>query len=172
MYGNNIDEALSQFGSSFIQIYGQGETPMTITSLRRELVADNSHLHWQMRRDSIGQAMTRVQFNIVDDSLQEKVANESDKVLVQGDRVIQRYWKNDLATQKSLQGGWLHTSDIGLLDQNNCLTLVSRSKDVIISSGSNIYLREIEEVLLRHLLVKEASVLGEPHAKWGERFWC
>lgn len=168
MYGNDIDDALSQFGSRFIQIYGQGETPMTITSLRRELVADDSHPYWRMRRDSVGQAMCGVQLKIVDDALQEKVANEAGEILVQGDSVMQGYWHNESATQKSLQDGWLHTGDIGILDQDGFLTLTSRSKDVIISGGSNIYPREVEEVLLRHPQVKEASVVGEPHAEWRE----
>lgn len=168
MYGNDIDEALSQFGNRFIQIYGQGETPMTITSLRRELVADDSHPQWRTRRDSVGQAMCGIQIKIVDDMLQEKATNEAGEILVQGDSVMQGYWQNDLATQKSLQDGWLHTGDIGILDQDGFLTLTSRSKDVIISGGSNIYPREVEEVLLRHSQVKEASVVGKPHAEWGE----
>jgi long-chain acyl-CoA synthetase len=67
-----------------------------------------------------------------------------------------------------LRGGWLHTGDMGAFDEEGFLTLKDRSKDMIISGGSNIYPREIEEVLLRHPGVLEVSVIGRPHADWGE----
>jgi len=67
-----------------------------------------------------------------------------------------------------LKGGWLHTGDLGSLDSHGYLTLRDRSKDMIISGGSNIYPREIEEVLLRHPALLEVSVVGRPHPEWGE----
>jgi long-chain acyl-CoA synthetase len=67
-----------------------------------------------------------------------------------------------------MRGGWLHTGDVGSLDAHGYLTLRDRSKDVIISGGSNIYPREVEEVLLRHPKVREASVIGRDDAEWGE----
>src|SRR6185503_15053602 len=72
------------------------------------------------------------------------------------------------ATAKTLRGGWLHTGDVGSLDAQGFLTIKDRSKDMIISGGSNIYPREIEEVLLRHPAVAECSVVGRPHPEWGE----
>jgi long-chain acyl-CoA synthetase len=81
---------------------------------------------------------------------------------------MQGYWKNPEATAKALRGGWLHTGDVGAMDAAGFLTLRDRSKDMIISGGSNIYPREIEEVLLRHPAVAECSVVGRPHAEWGE----
>ena len=78
------------------------------------------------------------------------------------------YWQNPEATKKTLRGGWLHTGDVGSLDAAGFLTIRDRSKDMIISGGSNIYPREIEEVLLRHPAVAECSVVGRPHAEWGE----
>jgi acyl-CoA synthetase (AMP-forming)/AMP-acid ligase II len=67
-----------------------------------------------------------------------------------------------------LRGGWLHTGDVGSFDEEGFLTLRDRSKDMIISGGSNIYPREIEEVLLRHPDLVEVSVVGRPHREWGE----
>ena len=73
-----------------------------------------------------------------------------------------------IANAETLRGGWLHTGDLGSMDADGLLTLRDRSKDMIISGGSNIYPREIEEVLLRHPNVIEASVVGRPHPDWGE----
>jgi acyl-CoA synthetase (AMP-forming)/AMP-acid ligase II len=78
------------------------------------------------------------------------------------------YWENPQATAQTLRGGWLHTGDLGSLDEAGYLTIRDRSKDMIISGGSNIYPREIEEVLLRHPAVLECSVVGRPHVEWGE----
>ena len=78
------------------------------------------------------------------------------------------YWQNDEATARTLRSGWLHTGDVGSLDAAGYLTIRDRSKDMIISGGSNIYPREIEEVLLRHPAVAECSVIGRPHPEWGE----
>jgi len=87
---------------------------------------------------------------------------------VRGDAVMAGYWRNADATAETLRGGWLHTGDMGAFDADGFLTLKDRSKDVIISGGSNIYPREVEEVLLRHDGVLEASVIGRPHDDWGE----
>jgi len=89
-------------------------------------------------------------------------------VLVRGDTVMSGYWGNAAASAETLRNGWLHTGDMGTRDEEGFLTLKDRSKDVIISGGSNIYPREVEEVLLRHPGVLETSVIGEPDAEWGE----
>jgi long-chain acyl-CoA synthetase len=78
------------------------------------------------------------------------------------------YWHNEQASRETLKGGWLHTGDVGAFDDDGYLTLRDRSKDVIISGGSNIYPREVEEVLLRHANVREVSVIGRPDPEWGE----
>jgi len=78
------------------------------------------------------------------------------------------YWNNPEATATTLRNGWLRTGDLGSFDETGCLTLHDRSKDVIISGGSNIYPREVEEALLSHPEVAEVCVLGVPDADWGE----
>jgi acyl-CoA synthetase (AMP-forming)/AMP-acid ligase II len=90
------------------------------------------------------------------------------EVITRSDCVMAGYWNNPDATARALRDGWLHTGDLGSLDAAGLLTLRDRSKDVIISGGSNIYPREIEEVLLRHPDVREAAVIGLPHPEWGE----
>ena len=78
------------------------------------------------------------------------------------------YWQNPEATAATLRGGWLHTGDVGVFDAEGYLHLKDRSKDMIISGGSNIYPREVEEVLLTHAAVREVSVIGRPDREWGE----
>ena len=95
-------------------------------------------------------------------------AGETGEIVTRSDCVMAGYWKNPEATAKTLRGGWLHTGDIGRMDEQGFLTILDRSKDMIISGGSNIYPREIEEVLLRHPAVAECSVVGRPHPEWGE----
>ena len=79
---------------------------------------------------------------------------------MRGDVVMKGYWKNEEATSDALRSGWLHTGDFGMLDEDGFLTLKDRLKDLIISGGSNIYPREVEEVLLRQEEVLEVSVVG------------
>ena len=78
------------------------------------------------------------------------------------------YWNDPAASARTLRDGWLHTGDVGLFDAEGYLTLKDRSKDVVISGGSNIYPREVEEVLLRHARVREVSVIGRADREWGE----
>ena len=85
---------------------------------------------------------------------------EAGEILVRGDSVMEGYWRDAEASARTLRGGWLHTGDVGSFDADGFLTLKDRSKDVIISGGSNIYPREVEEVLLLHPAVAEVSVVG------------
>jgi long-chain acyl-CoA synthetase len=93
---------------------------------------------------------------------------ETGEILVRGAPVMLGYWNKPEATAGTLRDGWLWTGDVGSLDEDGFLTLKDRSKDVIISGGSNIYPREVEEVLLTHEGVAEACVVGRPDPEWGE----
>jgi len=90
------------------------------------------------------------------------------EIVCRGDVVMAGYWKNPDATASTLRDGWLHTGDMGSFDACGFLTLRDRSKDVVISGGSNIYPREVEEVLIGHPGVSEACVVGAPDQEWGE----
>ncbi|SFU10570.1 class I adenylate-forming enzyme family protein [Sedimentitalea nanhaiensis] len=168
MYAADIREALEIFGPRFIQIYGQGESPMTITALPRDLVADSLHPRAEQRRASVGLAQSCVQVRVVDDSMRDCPVGIAGEIVVKGDTVMKGYWCDDAATEKTIRDGWLMTGDLGMFDEDGFLSLTDRSKDVIISGGSNIYPREVEEVLLAHDLVFEVSVIGIPSAEWGE----
>lgn len=168
MYAADIDEALQLYGPRFVQIYGQAESPMTITSLRREVIADHRHPNHVARRASVGQAMASVEVRIAGADGRSAPLGEAGEILVRGATVMKDYWNNPEASAKTLAGSWLHTGDIGRMDHDGFLTLTDRSKDVIISGGTNIYPREVEEVLARHPVVLEVSVVGEPSPEWGE----
>ncbi|HTO48611.1 MAG TPA: AMP-binding protein [Burkholderiales bacterium] len=168
MYLADIQDALAVMGQRFVQIYGQGESPMTITALGREHFADSAHPRHLQRLASVGVAQSGIEVRIADENDLSLPAGTPGEVLVRGDAVMKGYWRNPEATAAALRGGWLHTGDVGALDTDGFLTLMDRSKDLIISGGSNIYPREVEEVLLRHPDVHEVSVVGRVHPEWGE----
>lgn len=168
MYVADILRALDVMGNRFVQIYGQGESPMTITALARGHLADRAHPRYLERLASVGVAHSVVEVKVAHEDGTPLGPGEAGEVMVRGETVMAGYRNNPQATAQTLRGGWLRTGDIGALDADGFLTLKDRSKDVIISGGSNIYPREVEEVLLRDPAVAEVSVLGCPHADWGE----
>ena len=115
-----------------------------------------------VRRQSV------VSLRITDVSGNVLPLGQAGEIEVKGATVMLGYWNNPEADAEALRGGWLRTGDIGRLDGDGFLTLSDRSKDVIISGGTNIYPREVEEVLLAHETVKEVCVIGVPDREWGE----
>ncbi len=168
MYNADIIDAVDWFGPKFMQIYGQGECPMGITALSRQDVADRSHPHWQERLASVGRAQAAVEVRVCGPDGESLPAGETGEIMVRGATVMPGYWRNAKATSQTVRDGWLMTGDMGSLDAAGYLTLRDRSKDVIITGGSNVYPREVEEVLLTHPGVREVSVVGRAHPEWGE----
>jgi long-chain acyl-CoA synthetase len=162
MYVADCLRAIELFGPRLYQVFGQGEAPMTITGLPQSEHAKRAHL------ETCGIARTGVEVKIFDREERELPPGEVGEIVTRSDCVMAGYWNNAEATAKALRGGWLHTGDVGSLDAEGFLTIRDRSKDMIISGGSNIYPREIEEVLLRHPAVAECSVVGRKHPEWGE----
>ncbi len=168
MYTEDVRRALDRFGPRLAQIYGQGESPMTITKLSKREVADSAHPRWLERIGSAGTPYACLEVRVGDANGNLLPAGEIGEILCRGEVVMAGYWRNEEATAKTLANGWLHTGDVGAFDEDGYLTLKDRSKDLIISGGSNIYPREVEEILLRHERVREVSVIGRPDAEWGE----
>jgi long-chain acyl-CoA synthetase len=168
MYLADLEDALALFGPRLAQIYGQGETPMTITALSKADHAHRDHPRWRDRVQSVGVARTDVEVRVFDDDDRGLPAGEIGEVVVRGDVVMAGYWNQPDATAEALRGGWLHTGDLGSFDADGYLTLRDRSKDLIISGGMNIYPREIEEALLHHAGVRAVAVVGRPDPEWGE----
>ena len=168
MYVSDLTRAIDLFGPKFYQLYGQGEAPMTISGLTKRLHADVGHPSYHARLGSAGVARTGCAFRVVDDGGREVPAGEVGEIISKSDCVMRGYLNNPEANAKSLRDGWLWTGDLGSVDADGFLTLKDRTKDMIISGGSNIYPREIEEVLLAHPGVLECAVVSRPHADWGE----
>jgi long-chain acyl-CoA synthetase len=168
MYVADIEAALARFGPRFVQIYGQGESPMSITVSAKDIHRDAQHPRHVLRLASVGRPFEGLQVQVLDEHDQPVPMGEIGEVCVRGEVVMQGYWQNPDASAQALRHGWLHTGDMGSLDEDGFLTLKDRSKDLIISGGSNIYPREVEEVLLLHPSVSEVSVVGRTHPEWGE----
>jgi long-chain acyl-CoA synthetase len=162
MYVADCERAIELFGPRLYQLFGQGESPMTITGLAQADHAARRHLA------SCGYARTGVEVKVFDAEDRELPPGEVGEIVTRSECVMAGYWRDPQATAQALRGGWLHTGDLGSLDEAGYLTIRDRSKDMIISGGSNIYPREIEEVLLRHPAVAECSVVGRAHPEWGE----
>ena len=168
MYVSDLKRAIALLGDVLCQLYGQGESPMTIAHLSREMHAQHDHARYEERLASAGLPDACVEVRVVDEDGKPVPVGEVGEIIVKGDTVMAGYWKNPEATAKSLRAGWLWTGDVGAFDADGFLTLKDRSKDMIISGGTNIYPREIEDVLNRHPAVAECSVVGRPHPEWGE----
>ncbi|WP_374158895.1 long-chain fatty acid--CoA ligase [Mycobacterium sp. G7A2] len=172
MYVDSLKKALAAFGPIFVQLYGQGEAPMTITGLRRadHVTGQADGAGWAPDEvlGSVGYARSGVDVAVLGPGGTPAGVGEIGEIVCRGDVVMSGYWNNPAATLATLRDGWLHTGDLGSFDGNGVLTLRDRSKDVVISGGSNIYPREIEEVLLEHPGVVEAGVVGAPDEEWGE----
>jgi fatty-acyl-CoA synthase len=164
MYVDSLKNAMTAFGPIFAQIYGQGEAPMTITGLRRadHEAGDDTIL------GSVGYPRSGMEVIVLRADGCPASPGEIGEIVCRGDAVMSGYWNNPDATRATLRGGWLYTGDMGSFDARGFLTLRDRSKDVVISGGTNIYPREVEEVLLEHPSVSEACVVGAPDAEWGE----
>ena len=168
MYVEDMKQAVEAFGPVLLQIYGQGEAPMTISYLRREEHVTHGDPVAEQHLASAGIPRTNVEVRIVDDDDHEVATGEIGEIVARGSVVMAGYWDRPDATAETLRGGWLHTGDIGTMDAQGYLYLLDRKKDMIISGGNNIYPREIEEVLLKHPAIYEVAVIGVPDPLWGE----
>ena len=163
MYVESLKKAMAAFGNIFAQIYGQGESPMTITGLRR---ADHDS-HDDSVLGSVGYARSGVEVRVLGPDGAPALTGDIGEIVCRGDVVMSGYWNNPRATEDTLRDGWLYTGDMGSFDDRGYLTLRDRSKDVVISGGSNVYPREVEEALLEHPDVAEACVVGCARSRVG-----
>jgi long-chain acyl-CoA synthetase len=164
-FASDVKRVIEVFGSRFINAYGQGECPCTITGMPKHLYTSDVT---EERLVSVGVARSGVDVRIVDGDNREVAAGEAGEIAVRSPIVMNGYWKQPQATAETVRDGWLHTGDMGTMDDRGFVWLKDRAKDVIISGGSNIYPREVEDVLCSDIGVAEVAVVGESDAKWGE----
>ena len=153
------ERAQERFGIVLAQTYGQSEAPMAITVLQPE-----EHV----RVGSAGRPYTLMEVAVMDDEDRFLPPGEPGEVVARGQLLMKGYWNRPDLTAKTIRDGWLHTGDIGYMDDEGFLYLVDRKNDLIISGGSNVYPREVEDVLNAHPAVREAAVVGIPDDTWGE----
>jgi acyl-CoA synthetase (AMP-forming)/AMP-acid ligase II len=155
-----LARAQARFGRVLAQTYGQAESPMVITCLRPE-----EH----DRIGSCGRPFTIVEVAVVDDRDRFLGPGEKGEIVCRGPQMMSGYWNQPEATAEAFRNGWLHTGDIGTMDEAGYFYLLDRKNDMLISGGYNVYPREVEEVLLACEGVVEAAVVGLPDEKWGDR---
>jgi long-chain acyl-CoA synthetase len=153
--------ALERFGPIFVQLFGQGETPMTITVLRRQD-------HVPELIGSAGRARPGIEVRVAGPDGEALAPDEVGELIVRGPSVMTGYWKRPEATAEAIVDGWLHTGDLGRMSADGVVHLLDRAKDMIISGGSNIYAVEVEKVLATHDSVADVAVVGVPDDLWGE----
>jgi acyl-CoA synthetase (AMP-forming)/AMP-acid ligase II len=169
-----IKQALEVFpGVSFINAFGQTETASTITALNPEdhvLTGTEEEKEKKLKRlTSIGKPMSDVEMKVVDEEGNTLPANEVGEILARGPRVMTGYWKDEEKTAKTIdKDGWVHTGDVGYVDEDGYYFLAGRSSDMIIRAGENISPEELENVIREHPKVEDVAVIGVPDETWGE----
>lgn len=164
----DLKVAVERLGPVLVQVYGQGETPMTATYLRQEEHALGDP-ETEARLASAGYRRTGMEVLLVDEEDNEVPTGELGEIVVRGPAVMSGYWERPEESARTLRGGWLHTGDVGRFDERGYLYVLDRLKDLIITGGSNVYAREVEEVLIQHPDVAAVTVIGVPDRNWGER---
>jgi fatty-acyl-CoA synthase len=154
-----IQRVEEELGWEFVQIYGLTETSPLLTVNRRR--AEEDALPPEERAKRLGRAGmpgigTRIRIS------------DTGEVLARGNTVLEGYWEQPDATADALEGGWFHTGDGGVLDDEGYLSISDRRKDVIITGGENVSSIEVEDCLFSHPAVAEVAVIGVPSEKWGE----
>lgn len=155
-----LRRAEARFGKVFAQCYGQAESPMVITCLKPE---DHDRI------GSCGRPFTIVEVKVLDDDDNEVPVGETGEICCRGPQTMAYYWNRPEATAKTFRNGWLHTGDVGRMDEDGFFYILDRKNDMLISGGYNIYPREVEDVLLEVEGVLEVAVVGLPDEKWGDR---
>lgn len=161
-------EAIQFFGKKLVQLYGQAEAPMCITTLSKRDHIIEGPADVVKRLSSAGKPCTNVEVRIVKENGEDAGPGEVGEVAVRGHHIMKGYWNQPEATSEVLKDGWIHTGDMGYFDSEGYLFLRDRKKDMIISGAFNIYPKEIEDVIVTHPKVKEVAVIGVPDEKWGE----
>jgi len=164
MSPSRLQEGIERWGQVFYQFYGQSEAPMVIANLRR----GDHDLAKPERLSSCGRPTPWIHFALLDADGKPVPRGEAGEICVRGPLVMSGYKDLPEVTAETFAGGWLHTGDVGRLDEDGFLYIVDRTKDMIVSGGFNVYPREVEDVLSRHPAVQQVVVVGVPDERWGE----
>ena len=170
-----IKRALDVFpGVSFINAFGQTETASTITTLSPEdhvIEGSEEEREKKLKRlSSIGRPMSDVEMKVVDEEGRELPSGEVGEIVARGPRVMTGYWRDEEKTKKTVdKDGWVHTGDMGYVDEEGYFFLAGRATDMIIRAGENIAPEEVEAVLQSNPKIEEVAVISVPDEEWGEQ---
>lgn len=165
---DKLKQALEVFGPVMMGGYGQTEAPGSIAYLPPHEHFVNGQPAPDTRLSSVGRPNPLAQVEIMDDAGRILARGETGEIVVRGDLVMKGYYKDPQKTVETIVDGWLHTGDIGCIDDEGCLHITDRKKDMIISGGFNVYPSQVEQVVWGHPAVRDCAVIGVPDQKWGE----
>lgn len=162
-----LRRALEVFdGCGFVNLFGQ--TEICMFCLPPQLHRPNGTEGERKWLTSVGKPYPNLQAKILDDDGNECARGVAGEIVARSGAMFRGYWNNSSASVDTLRDGWVHTGDMGYIDEDGFLYLVDRKKDMIITGGENVYSREVEEAVLQHPAVSECAVIGLPDEKWGE----
>jgi len=161
-----LQRALARFGRIMINGFGQTEGAGCV--LKKFYHRPDGDERDLKRLTSVGQGTTGTRVVILDDDDREVPCGTIGEICFRTPTAMLGYWNNSVATQETLRNGWLHTGDVGYMDEDGFVYLADRKKDMIVSGGENVYSREVEEALMAHPGVQDAAAIGVPDEKWGE----
>ena len=161
-----LRQALAAFGPIFVQVFGQTEAPMFMTTLSKEDHVVS--LKEEDRLSSCGRPTIMCQLRLVDDEDKEVALGGEGEIAVRTPNMMNGYLNKPEETAKTMKNGWLHTGDIGRRDEDGYVYILDRKKDMVISGGWNIYPKEIEATIHEHPAVADVAVVGVPDPNWGE----
>jgi len=163
-----LRQAMQQLPCEFVQGYGMTEVSAVLTLLAFEdhRMEDTDRQFAPVK--SAGKAAPYVEVRVVDLNDNDVPVGQVGEVIARGPNVMKGYWNRPEITAEVLRGGWMHTGDLGALDEEGFLYILDRKKDMIKTGSENVYSPEVESVLCAHPAVLEAAVIGVPDPTWGE----
>jgi fatty-acyl-CoA synthase len=164
MNPTRLAEGIAKWGQVFYQFFGQSECPMVIANMRK----GDHDLSKPERLSSCGRPTPWVHLALMGDDGKPAAEGEPGEICIRGPLIMKGYKDMPKQTAEAFEGGWLHTGDVGRLDEDGFLYIVDRTKDMIVTGGFNVFPREVEDVLATHEAVGQVVVIGVPDEQWGE----
>jgi acyl-CoA synthetase (AMP-forming)/AMP-acid ligase II len=162
-----LRRAMDVFKCDFIQLYGMTELSPVATLM----TPDDHHRALTDKLEllqSTGRAVLATEIRIADEDDNTLPNGDIGEILVRGPQVMVGYWNMPEATAEALRGGWMHTGDAGIMDDEGFIYIRDRVKDMIVSGGENVYPNVVENLLFQHPSVADVAVIGVPDERWGE----